>query len=91
MKLEFEENPLQGECSRFEIPKSQPMIQDEVNKLLEKDVVVECEQEPVEYISSIFLMRKYRWNPRIILNLKNLNKYLKYKHFKCKHFRQFQP
>ena len=82
MKLEFEENLLQGKCSRFEIPKSQPMIQDEVNKLLEKDVVVECEHEPVEYISPIFLMGKYRWSPRIILDLKNLNKYLKYKHFK---------
>ena len=55
MKLEFEENPLHGECSRFEIPKNQPLIQEEVNKLLKKDVAVECEHEPVEYISSIFL------------------------------------
>ena len=48
MKLEFEESPLQGECSGFEIPKKKPTIQDEVNKLLEKDVVVECEHEPVD-------------------------------------------
>ena len=41
MKLEFEESPLQGECSGFEIPKNQPTIQDEVNKLLEKGAVVE--------------------------------------------------
>ena len=40
MKLEFEESPLQGECCGFEIPKNQPTIQDEVNKLLGKDVVV---------------------------------------------------
>ena len=44
-ETEFEESPLQGEWSGFEIPKNQPMIQDEVNKLLEKDVVVECEHE----------------------------------------------
>ena len=36
MKLEFEESPLQEECSGFEITKNQPTIQDKVNKLLEK-------------------------------------------------------
>ena len=50
MKLEFEEIPLQEECSGFEIPKNQPTIQDDVNKLLEKGVVVKCENKPVEYI-----------------------------------------
>ena len=43
MKLEFEESPLQRECLGFEIPKNQPMIQDEVNKLLKKSIVVEYE------------------------------------------------
>ena len=69
MKLEFEESPLQGECSGFEIPKNQPTIQDEVNKLLEKGVVVECEHEPVEYISPIFLREKTDGTQRLILNL----------------------
>ena len=82
MKLEFEESPLQGECSGFEIPKNQPTIQGEVNKLLEKRVVVECEHEPVEYISPIFLREKTDGTQRLILNLKHLNKYLEYKHFK---------
>ena len=82
IKLEFEEIPLQGECSGFEIPKNQPTIQDEVNKLLEKGVVVECEHEPVEYISPIFLREKTDGTQRLILNLKHLNKYLEYKHFK---------
>ena len=40
MKLELWESTLQGECSGFEIPKNQPMIQDGVNKRLEKGVVV---------------------------------------------------
>ena len=82
MKLEFEERPLQGECSGFEITKNQPTIQDEVNKLLEKGVVAECEHEPVEYISPIFLREKTDGTQRLILNLKHLNKYLEYKHFK---------
>ena len=82
IKLEFEEGPLQGECSEFEITKNQPTIQDEVNKLLEKGVVAECEHEPVEYISPIFLREKTDGTQRLILNLKHLNKYLEYKHFK---------
>ena len=36
MKLEFQENLLHGECSGFEIPKNQPLIQKDVNKLLKK-------------------------------------------------------
>ena len=28
MRLEFEESPLQGECSGFEIPKNQLLIQE---------------------------------------------------------------
>ena len=82
MKLEFEESPLQGDCSGFEIPKNQSLIQEEVNKLLKKSVVVECEDEPVEYISPIFLREKTDGTQRLILNLKNLNKPLEYKHSK---------
>ena len=82
MKPEFEESLLQGECSGFEIPKNQPLIQEEVNKLLKRGVAVECEHEPVEHISPIFLREKTDGTQRIILNLKNLNKYLEYKHFK---------
>ena len=82
MKLEFEKSPLQGECSGIEIPKNQPTIQDEVNKLLEKGLAVECEHEPLEYISLIFLRKKTDGAQRLILNLKHLNRHLEYKHFK---------
>ena len=89
IKLEFEESFLQGECSGFEITKNQPTIQDEVNKLLGKGVIVKCEYEPVEYISPIFLREKTDGTQRLILNLKHLNKYLGLSTLKCKHFRQF--
>ena len=82
MKLEFEKSHLQGECSGIEIPKNQPTILDEVNKLLEKGLVVECEHEPVEYVSLIFLRKKTDGTQRLILNLKHLNRHLEYKHFK---------
>ena len=81
MKLEFEESSLQREwCSGFEIPKDQPMIQDEVNKLLKKCFDVDSEHELVEYISSIFLRKKTYGKRR--LNLKIFSKYLEYKHCK---------
>ena len=63
-------------------PKNQSFIQEEVNKLLKKGVAVECEHEPVEYISLIFLREKTDGTQRLILNLKSLNKHLEYKHFK---------
>ena len=76
MKLAFEECPLRVGCSGFEIPKNQPLIQEELNKLLEKDVVVECTPEAVEYISPIFLTKKTDGTQKLILNLKNFNNYL---------------
>ena len=41
LKLEFEESPLQVGCSGFQIPKYQPLIQGEVNKLLKKGIAVD--------------------------------------------------
>ena len=82
MKLEFAESPLQVGCSEFEIPKNQPLIQEEVNKFLKKGIFVECKHKAVEYISPIFLREKTDETQRLILDLKDLNKYLEYKHFK---------
>ena len=58
MKLELEESPLQVKCSWFEIPKNQPLVQEEVNKLHKKGVAVECEHEAGEYFSPIFLRER---------------------------------
>ena len=59
--------------------KIKPMIQDKVNKF---GVAVKCEHTPLEYISSIFLREKTGGTLSLILNLKNLNMCLEYKHFK---------
>ena len=74
MKLGFEEIRLQVVCSGFEVSKNQ-LIQENVNKLLKKGVTV-------EYISPIFLREETDGTQRLILNLKSLNKYVGYKHFK---------
>ena len=62
MKLEFEESPLHGECSGFEIPKNQLLIQEKVNKLLKKGVVVECEHNCCRVYFTHFLKEKDRWH-----------------------------
>ena len=88
MKLEFEESPFQVGCSRFEIPRNQSLIQEEANKLLKKELVVECEHKAVEYISPIFLREKSDGTQRLI---PEKFKYLEYciSTLKCKHFRTF--
>ena len=43
---------------------------------------MECEHEPAEYISPVFLKLKTDGTQRLTLNLKNLNKHVEYKHFK---------
>ena len=72
MKLKFQESPLQVTFSEFEISQHQPLIREKVNKLLKKEVLVECEHD----------REKTDGIQRLVLNLKILNKYLEYKHFK---------
>ena len=82
MKLEFEESPLQVHFPGFEISQNEPLIQGQVNKLLKKGVTVEFDIKAVEYISPILLRKKTIRTQKLILNLKSLNNYLEYKHFK---------
>lgn len=46
---------------------------------------MECEHETVEFISNIFTRTKASGKIRIILNLKPLNEFLVYEHFKMEH------
>ena len=82
MKLEFEESPLQVDFPGFEISQNEPLIQGQVNKLLKKGVTVEFDIKAVKYISPILLRKKTIRTQKLILNLKSLNNYLEYKHFK---------
>ena len=43
---------------KLELPKNQPLVQEEVNKLHKKGVAVECEHEAGEYFSPIFLRER---------------------------------
>lgn len=54
----------------------------EVNKLLDLNVISEVEPRPDQILSPIFLVLKPNGTYRLILNLKALNKYVVYNHFK---------
>ena len=57
-------------------------IDKEIAKLVQKEVIKECQHEKDEFISPIFVTPKRDGGYRLILNLKKLNENLEYIHFK---------
>ena len=53
----------------------------EINKLLEKGVIVESMYEYSQFISTVFLRPKKDGTHRLFLHLQNLNKFINYHHF----------
>ena len=53
---------------------------------MENGAIVEVNHEPDEFISSIFVRPKKNGEHRVILNLKNLNEFIPYHHFKMDTF-----
>ena len=58
------------------------VIDMEIKDLLENGAIVEANHEPDKFISSIFVRPKENGEYRVILNLKNLNEFIPYHHFK---------
>ena len=54
----------------------------EINKLLKKGVINKCQKEEDDFISTVFTREKKDGAFRTILNLKYLNEFVEYKHFK---------
>ena len=57
-------------------------MKSEIDRLLDKGVIIESQHEVGEFISPIFLTPKSDGSYRLILNFKNLNQFLPYVHFK---------
>ena len=57
-------------------------VEQEIKKLLAKGVIVQSTHEQDEFISPIFLRPKPDGSYRMILNLRGLNEYVEYRHFK---------
>ena len=83
VKIQFESNPdttAQSRQRQFtaEINKA---VDDEIQKLLKKEVIAESAFEPGQVISPIFVRPKKDGSYRMILNLKALNERVEYKQF----------
>ena len=85
LPLELEKLPPEKPTSKFIVSgfskKENQFINEELSILLEKGVIKECDHEPGEYISPIFLTPKSDGSFRLILNLKKLNEYMPCVHF----------
>ena len=84
LKIEFSMKPVQQLphwTSRFS-PGKKIIIRAEIIKLLAKRIIKVSEHERGEYISPIFVSPKKDGSFRMILNLKKLNAYVVYHHFK---------
>jgi hypothetical protein len=64
--------------SAHDIEIASELLQD----LLEKQVIETTDIDPTGYVSNIFLREKSSGGHRLILNLKSLNNYVEYYHFK---------
>ena len=83
-KIEFFTPPVQlNPLTNVNFTEKQTKLVDlEIEKLLSKDVIVPCTQEEDEFVSPIFTRPKKDGTFRMILNLKSLNKFVTYHHFK---------
>lgn len=61
-------------------------INQEIQKLLDMNVIKEVNHHPNEFISPIFVVPKKNGEYRMILNLKELNEFIEYHHFKMETF-----
>lgn len=83
--IEFSQMPCQRVAPTEKLSRDAREIQSistEMEKLLKKGVIVPTIHEQGEFISPIFTRPKKDGTSRMILNLKSLNKYLSYHHFK---------
>ena len=58
------------------------LINKEIDNLLSKGIIIECDHEPGEFILPIFSVPKKDGSVRLILNLKKLNTFVEFAYFK---------
>ena len=63
-------------------PETKALMNEEISSMLKTNIIREVSHEPGEFLSPIFPVPKAEGKIRIILNLKDLNEYVEYHHFK---------
>ena len=85
VKIEFQNSkePAQtmGRTCHFNVTE-QAIVESEIQKLIQKGVIIPSVHEEGEFISTIFLHSKKDGSYRTILNLKQFNEFVQYRHFK---------
>lgn len=87
--IDFDAQPFQTRVPN-EIPFSKEqrqIVEDEVIALLKKGAVIPSSHEKGEFISTIFIVPKSNGKFRPVINLKYLNEFVHYDHFKQETFR----
>ena len=88
-KIEFVDDIAPTKCKLYEptfnLIESE-VIDQEIKNLLKMGAVVKAILGPDQFLSSIFVRPKKNGEYRVILNLKNLNEYVVYHHFKMDTF-----
>ena len=92
-KWEFDSKPIQRNkpCEAIFGKQEHNAIKLEIQKLLDTGVVVPSRNEENQFVSRIFTRPKKDGSVRMILNLKNFNKHIIYKHFKMETFKSALP
>ena len=80
-------NPVKSFCQASKFTPLESDISDaEIQKLLDMKVISEVDHHPNEFISPVFIVPKKDGEYRMISNLKELNQYIEYHHFKMDTF-----
>ena len=67
---------------KYNIVQKKKIINSEIQKLLDKGVIVQCDRESYDFVSTVFTREKKDGSSRTILNLKYLNEFVSYRYFK---------
>ena len=87
--IEFDTIPTQTMIAKSNVaPDKGKFVEKEISSLLQKDVIEHCSKSYDDFVSPIFLRPKNDGSHRMVLNLKSLNKYVKYHHFKMDMLKQ---
>ena len=83
-KIEFIINPVQiTKLNPIKmLPQEAYYVDSQIGKFLQKEIIVASSHEQGEFISNIFLRPKKDGSFKMILNLKELNKFVQYQYFK---------
>ena len=85
-KFDFTSSPIQHTVRETKLNKSESdLAKDEIKSLVNKGVLKEVDYDKDQFISTIFFRPKPDGTYRMILNLKGLNNFIEYKHFKMEH------